>query len=249
MRVSDPYPARVPDTTRTLRAQLGDARLLLIFTPEVVCDGDPMERLAALLPYVDIVQVRPKPVASEQASGLSADPPAEARATFEWTERVLELVKHADLEEGARPLVMVNDRVDVAMALADAGCAGVHLGESDLPPKEARAMLPEGLLIGLSTHDMAGVVRSHDEPVDYLGFGPVFASQTKGYSDARGPERAWVASEAASVPVFAIGGITPANAGELESVGRVAVASALLSAEDPAAEAESLRAALSSEQR
>ncbi len=239
----------MPDTNRTFRAQLGDARLLLIFTPEVVSDGDPMERLGALLPHVDIIQVRPKPVASEQTSGLSAGPPAEARATYEWTERVLELVRRADLGEEARPLVMVNDRVDVAMALADAGCAGVHLGEGDLPPKEARAMLPEELLIGLSTHDMAGVVRSHDEPVDYLGFGPVFASQTKGYSDARGPERAWVASEAASVPVFAIGGVTTANASELNSVGRVAVASALLSAADPAAEAESLRAALSAEAR
>ncbi|MCH2107554.1 MAG: thiamine phosphate synthase, partial [Planctomycetes bacterium] len=122
----------------------------------------------------------------------------------------------------------------------------VHLGEADLPPAEARAMLPEELLIGLSTHDMEGVVKSHDEPVDYLGFGPVFASQTKGYADARGPERAWVASEAASVPVFAIGGVTSSNAGELESVGRVAVASALLSAEDPAAEAQRLRAALES---
>ena len=219
--------------------------MLLIFTPEAVRGGDPMERLGALLPHVDIVQVRPKPVASELKVGLSADPPAEARATYEWTERVLELVKRADLEEEARPLVMVNDRVDVAMALADAGCAGVHLGESDLPPQEARAMLPEGLLIGLSTHDMAGVVKSHDEPVDYLGFGPVFASQTKGYSDARGPERAWVASEAASVPLFAIGGITSTHAGELESVGRVAVASALLSADDPAAQAQSLRASLS----
>jgi len=236
----------VHDTNRTFSAQLGDARLLLIFTPEVVGDGDPMERLELLLPFVDIVQVRPKPVASELAAGLSAGPPAEARATYEWTERVLKLVKQAELEEEARPLVIVNDRVDVAMALADAGCAGVHLGESDLPPKEARAMLPEGLLIGLSTHDMAGVVKSHDEPVDYLGFGPVFASQTKGYSNARGPERAWVASEAASVPLFAIGGITSTNAGELESVGRVAVASALLSADDPAAQAQSLRAALNS---
>lgn len=239
----------MPDTTRSFRAQLGDARLLLIFTPEAVRGGDPMERLSALLPHVDIVQVRPKPVASEVKSGLSADPPAEARATFEWTERVLELLKCTDLAEEDRPLVMVNDRVDVAMALADSGCAGVHLGEGDLPPAEARAMLPEELLIGLSTHDMEGVVKSHDEPVDYLGFGPVFASQTKGYADARGPERAWVASEAASVPVFAIGGVTTANASELNSVGRVAVASALLSAADPAAEAESLRVALSAEAR
>ena len=53
-----------------------------------------MERLGALLPHVDIVQVRPKPVADELKSGLSADPPAEARASYEWTERVLALVQH-----------------------------------------------------------------------------------------------------------------------------------------------------------
>ena len=66
----------------------------------------------------------------------------------------------------------------------------------------------------------------------------------KGYSAARGAETAWVASEAAGVPVFPIGGITPVNAGELESIGRAAVASSLLAAEDPVAAAETLRAAL-----
>ena len=240
----DNYSLGVSETRPNHRAKLGDARLLLIFTPEAVREADPLERLSSLLPHVDIVQVRPKPVASGLQAGLRADPPAEARASYEWTERVLELVNGAGLSDEDRPLVMVNDRVDVAMALAADGCAGVHLGEGDLPAAEARAMLPEELLIGLSTHDMEGVVASHDEPVDYLGFGPVFASETKGYADARGPERAWVAAEAASVPVFAIGGVTASNAGELESVGRVAVASALLAAPDPAAEAARLRRAI-----
>ena len=141
------------EPTPNFRSQLGDARLLLIFTPEAVRDGDPMERLGALLPHVDIVQVRPKPVAEEVRSGLSADPPAEARASYEWTERVLALVESAELDGGARPLVMVNDRVDVAMALAEAGCAGVHLGEADLPPAEARAMLPENDTLAVMRHE------------------------------------------------------------------------------------------------
>lgn len=234
----------MPDTISTYRTRLGDARLLLVFTPEVVSQDDPLERLELLLPYVDVIQVRPKPVAGTLSKGLVADPPAEARATHDWTVRVLELLERADLDETTRPLVMVNDRVDVAMALADRGCAGVHLGAEDLPPAEARALLGDELLIGLSTHSMADIARSHDEPVDYLGYGPVFASATKGYSEARGAETAWVAAEAARVPLFPIGGITPANAGELEAVGRAAVASSLLAAEDPVTAAQTLRAAL-----
>lgn len=234
----------MPDTTHTLRARLGNARLLLIFTPDAVAAGDPLERLELLLPLVDIIQVRPKPVATTTTQGLSTDPPAEARATHDWTVRVLDLLERTDIDESARPLVFVNDRVDVAMALSQRGCAGVHLGAQDMPPSAARALLGEDLLIGLSTHDMVDVARSHDAPVDYLGFGPVFASATKGYADARGPEQAWVAAEASPVPVFPIGGITPANACELESVGRAAVASSLLAAEDPRAAAETLRAAL-----
>jgi thiamine-phosphate diphosphorylase len=226
------------------RERLGEARLLLIFTPELVLEGDPLERLHLLIPHVDVIQVRPKPVAKEQSAQLAADPPAEARATHDWTERVLELVRSAEPDGEARPLIMVNDRVDVAMALRGRGCAGVHLGQSDLPASEARALLGEDALIGLSTHDMRDVAMTLDQPIDYLGYGPVFASTTKGYSEARGPETAWVASEAVGLPVFPIGGITPANATELKKVGRVAVSSALLSAADPVKAALTLRAAL-----
>jgi len=226
------------------RDRLGEARLLLIFTPELVLKGDPLERLRLLIPHVDVIQVRPKPVAREQSAQLAADPPAEARATHDWTERVLDLIETSDLEQEARPLVIVNDRVDVAMALRERGCAGVHLGQSDLPTNEARALLGEDALIGLSTHDMRDVALTLDQPIDYLGYGPVFASTTKGYSEARGPETAWVASEAVGLPVFPIGGINPANATELKSVGRAAVSSAILSAADPVEAALTLRAAL-----
>jgi thiamine-phosphate pyrophosphorylase len=226
------------------RERLGEARLLLIFTPELVLEGDPLERLRLLIPHVDVIQVRPKPVATEQRAQIAADPPAEARATHDWTERVLELIADAEPQAAARPLVMVNDRVDVAMALQERGCAGVHLGQADLPTAEARALLGEDALIGLSTHDMRDVAMTLDQPIDYLGYGPVFASTTKGYSEARGPETAWVASEAVGLPVFPIGGITPANATELKSVGRAAVSSALLSAADPVEAALTLRTAL-----
>jgi len=226
------------------RARLAEAHLLLIFTPELVSSGDPLEQLALLLPLVDVIQVRPKSIAESMSKELSADPPAEAKASHDWTLRVLELVQGSDLDEAARPLVMVNDRVDVAMALSDEGCVGVHLGQADFPAAEARALLGDEALIGLSTHDMGDVARTLDQPIDYIGYGPVFASATKGYSEARGPETAWVAAEAVDVPIFPIGGITPANATELKSIGRAAVSSSLLTAPDPVNAALTLRDAL-----
>lgn len=227
-----------------LRQRLASARLYLLFTPELC--GFPaeamlpeddwpgavaaLERLEAALPHADLVQVRPKPLGASRA-------PATARAAFRWTELVLE-------RAGSRALVLVDDRVDVAAALAADGCAGVHLGRDDCPPAIARSVLGGAPLIGLSTHDAVQVAESEVEPVDMLGFGPVFATPTKGYARGLGPERAWVASQATSRPLFAIGGVTPENAGELHEVGRAAVGSAVLAAPDPGEAARAIAAAL-----
>lgn len=223
-----------------LRARLGAARLMLVFGPELCGARDPRPVLEALAGEVDAIQVRPKPAAKAASTRIASDASCEARATYEWTLALLDVLAGGP----AAPLVLVNDRVDVALALAPRGCHGLHLGQADLPPREARALVGEELLIGLSTHDPGQVVLAHEEPVDYLGFGPVFASQTKGYTRGLGPEAAWVASEGAALPLFAIGGITPDNAEQLEGVRRVALSSALLGAEDPIAAARAMRAAL-----
>jgi thiamine-phosphate pyrophosphorylase len=210
-----------------LRARLANARVMLVFTPELA--RDPRAALEAVLPHVDVVQVRPK------APGASG--PTEARAAYDWCERVLALTAARD----DAPLVIVNDRVDVARAHLDAGLAGVHVGQGDTPPAAARAALGDVALIGLSTHEAAQVVLGAEEPVDYLGFGPIHATPTKGYTRGLGPERAWVAREASSLPLFAIGGITRANVADLARVGRVAVGSELLRAADPGRAAAELR--------
>ena len=86
---------------------------------------------------------------------------------------------------GAR--AFVNDRVDIA-ALAG---TGVHLGEDDLPASEARAILPQGALIGVSTHDAGAARRALEDPAcDYVAFGPVFASGTKSLAAAARPRGA-----------------------------------------------------------
>ncbi len=209
--------------------------MLLLFTPDACGERDPLALLESVLPSIDVVQVRPK------ALGASSSAPCEARATYEWTQRVLDLVR-------ARPeleiLVTVDDRVDVAAALASAGCAGVHLGQDDCPVAIARKMLGDDALIGLSTHTLKQVALAEDLPVDYLGFGPVQATPTKGYAAGLGPEAAWIASQAGAKPVFAIGGITRENIDEIARVGRAAVASAILGAEDPARAAREIQALL-----
>ncbi len=222
---------------RDLRARFADARLLLLFTPAACGERDPLALLEAALPSIDIVQVRPKVLGGAGA----AHAPCEARATWEWTRRVLDLVRaRAQL----RVLITVDDRVDVAAALMDEGCAGVHLGQDDCPVGIARNVLGPDALIGLSTHTLQQVADAEDSSADYLGFGPIQATATKGYAAGFGPEAAWIASQASARPVFAIGGITLENVGEIARVGRAAVASAILGADDPARAARELRALL-----
>src|SRR5690349_809391 len=114
------------------RACLARARLLLLFTPELCGAREPLEVLAAALPFVDVVQVRIKP------AGALAPSPAPARATWEWSLRVLDLARAARTPAF---VLTVDDRADVARALQRAGLAGVHLGQDDMPCAAAREFL------------------------------------------------------------------------------------------------------------
>lgn len=137
------------------------------------------------------------------------------------------------------PLV-VNDRVDVALACrAD----GVHLGQSDMPPDEARRLLPPEVFIGWSVETPEDVKRSALLPVDYLGVSPVFATPTK--TDTKAPwglEGLRQVRAATGLPLVAIGGIQANNAAAVLGAGAdgLAVVSALCSADDPAAAARAL---------
>ena len=134
--------------------------------------------------------------------------------------------------------VLVNDRVDVALAArADA----VHLGQTDLPIEAARSLAGARLRIGVSTHDVAQVERAVAAGADYLGFGPIFATTTKANPDpVQGLDglRAAVAA-ARGVPIVAIGGIAPEHARAIYAAGASAICaiSAVNSAADPAAAA------------
>src|SRR5207302_4009593 len=111
--------------------------------------------------------------------------------------------------------VIVNDRVDVALA---AGAAGTHLGQDDPPLDRLRPHVPPGFLLGISVGSAAEAERARAVPADYWSVGPCFATATK--SDAGPPlGPAGFAAVArlgpTDVPVIGIGGITAANAGSL----------------------------------
>jgi thiamine-phosphate pyrophosphorylase len=132
--------------------------------------------------------------------------------------------------------VIVNDRVDLARL---SGASGVHVGQEDLAPAAARALMGEHSLLGYSTHTIAQVEAAVLEPVDYIAVGPIFGTRTKatGY-DAVGLELVTgAARRAQGRPVVAIGGITLETAPEVIAAGAagVAVISDLLAAGDPSA--------------
>ena len=142
-------------------------------------------------------------------------------------------------------LFVLNDDPELAKACA---ADGVHVGQEDHSVAEARAALGPDAIIGLSTHSEAQIAAA--KGVDYISVGPVWETPTKEGRPAVGLELVRHASEHAALPFYAIGGIDPSNAEEVVEAGarRVAVVRAIRDAEDPAAAAVALRAALPREE-
>jgi len=140
--------------------------------------------------------------------------------------------------------MLVNGRVDVALA---SGADGVHLPSDGISPEDARKLLGPSRLIGVSTHSAGEITRAEALGADFAVFGPVFAPISKGnYAAPCGPEGLTSACAAASIPVFALGGITAARAAELADTGAsgVAVIGAIIGARDPAKSVRELLEAL-----
>lgn len=127
---------------------------------------------------------------------------------------------------------IINDRLDIAM-LADAD--GVHLGQTDLPAAEARKILGNDKLIGVSTHCLDHAQKALLDGADYIGVGPVFPSTTKPRDILPGLDYAKAAAAQISIPSVAIAGITLVNLDQVlqSGVGAVAIASAITNAADP----------------
>jgi len=126
---------------------------------------------------------------------------------------------------------IVNDHPDIAVAV-DAD--GVHLGQEDLPVKEARQLMGGGRLIGVSTHSVEQARAAQSAGADYVGFGPLFTTRTKDAGPSRGIDGLRQVRKAVTLPVIAIGGINYGNLDEVLRAGAdgVAVISAVLAAPD-----------------
>ncbi len=112
---------------------------------------------------------------------------------------------------------IINDRIDIALAV-DAD--GVHLGQSDMPYKEARKMLGPDKIIGITVHNLAEALEAESQGANYLGVSPIFSTRTK--ADAGKPSGIVMIEEIRAevdVPLIAIGGINLANAPEVIKAG------------------------------
>jgi thiamine-phosphate pyrophosphorylase len=136
-------------------------------------------------------------------------------------------------------LFIVNDDPHLALELrAD----GVHLGQDDMDPSEARRIVGPDAIIGLSTHSREQIEAAGAQPVNYISVGPIWETPTKEGRPATGLELIRTAAEAAHLPWFAIGGIDTGNVGEVVGAGaeRVCVVRAIRDAADPRAAATAL---------
>ncbi len=145
-----------------------------------------------------------------------------------------------ELTAGSKTLFIMNDRADLArLTKAD----GLHIGQEELRIREARDLLGNEALIGLSTHSVEQARRAVLEGANYIGVGPVFPSSTKSFQEFPGPALLRAVAEEIRIPAFAIGGITSENLDTVLECGfrRIAVGSTILEAIDPGATARQLR--------
>jgi len=207
------------------RERLRTARLYLVC--EALPGGRDPEALlhAALTGGVDIVQLREKQLGREEIE--------RSARTFRR------------LCDTHSALFIVNDDPYLAKTC---NADGVHLGQDDMPVEEARGILGPDMIIGLSTHskEQLAAAGGASSSVDYVSVGPIWETPTKRGRPGVGLGLVEHAAAHAPHPFFAIGGIDPGNAADVVAAGarRLGVVRAIRDAEDPAAAAEALRAAL-----
>jgi thiamine-phosphate pyrophosphorylase len=166
------------------------------------------------------VQLREKDLAAAQLYELAAEL---RRLTREYDAKLL-----------------INDRVDVALAVA---ADGVHLGKAGLPVPEARRILGSKPLIGYSAHSAEEAVQAQSDGADFITLGPVFQTPSKSsYGEPLGIGALNEASRVVSIPIFALGGIKQSSVEEVLSAGAhgVALISAIIAAPNPRRETEAL---------
>jgi len=197
---------------------------LYLITPARPKAGELVDLLPRVLDAgVDVVQLREKTM--------------EARPLL----RYCEVVRKATSEFSA--VFIVNDRVDVAVA---AGADGVHLGQDDLSIDQARKLMGNEALIGLSTHSEDQVVAGNVSGADYIAVGPVYETPTKPGRPAVGPSLPNFAAGNCEIPWFAIGGIDLTTLPSVLQAGakRIAILRAITEADNPPEAVRKMKALL-----
>ena len=138
-----------------------------------------------------------------------------------------EALKIREITSAHKVTLIINDYIDIALAL---GADGVHLGQEDMPVREARKIMGKKKIIGISTHTKKQAVTAQNEGADYIGFGPMFHTTTKNAGRPRGIRTLREIKKYVSIPIVAIGGIKWDNVNQVLDAGAdaVAVASGIL---------------------
>jgi thiamine-phosphate pyrophosphorylase len=203
------------------RERLRTARLYFVCEARPQTDLETLLR-AALTGGADIVQLREKELGRAEIE--------RAAGTFRR------------IADNFSALFILNDDPELARA-CDAD--GVHVGQDDVSAEQARELLGEDAIIGLSTHSEEQIAASAERPVDYISVGPIWETPTKEGRPAVGLDLIRHAAEQAPHPFFAIGGIDTGNAAEVVEAGaqRLCAVRAIRDSADPAETATELRQA------
>ncbi len=144
------------------------------------------------------------------------------------------------LAQKTKVACVLNDRPEL---IKTTGADGVHLGQEDLALEDARKMLGENKIIGVSAHSVEQARRAEAEGADYVAIGPIFATALKPQAAGLGPEIIAKIKDKVKIPLVAIGGIDLNNLGQVLACGaqRVAVCRAIITAPDARAATEEFR--------
>ena len=159
------------------------------------------------------------------------------------TAELYELAATLHAVRRGRALLLVNDRIDVALAV---GADGVHLPERSLPGKLARDVAGAACIIGRSVHSVEAAVAAEADGADYLQVGTIFETASKPGRPAAGLALVREVRNAVSIPIVAVGGIDAGNAAGVIAAGAdgIAVIGAIMDADDPRQAARDLRGAI-----
>jgi thiamine-phosphate pyrophosphorylase len=186
-----------------------------------------LEKIAALAAAgIDWIQIREKDLSGRAAALL--------------VRGALRCVREQTLGDRGPSRILVNDRLDVALAES---AGGLHLGENSLPASKVARLVrarnvadagAEDFLLGVSTHSLEGAKSAASGGAGYIFFGPVFATPSKAsYGKPQGLERLAEVCSAVDIPVLAIGGITEENARSCFAAGAAGIAAIRLFQDAP----------------